>query len=62
MIHTEKLELVHVFVPRRDDDTAADCRLSEPPVTRMLTSPDGQWLAAINCFGDIYVFNLEINK
>ncbi|CAA6667468.1 unnamed protein product [Spirodela intermedia] len=61
MIHADKPELMHVFVPRRDDD-AADRRLSEPPVTRMLTSPDGQWLAAINCFGDIYVFNLEINQ
>ncbi|KAI7724816.1 hypothetical protein M8C21_021014, partial [Ambrosia artemisiifolia] len=24
--------------------------------------PDGQWLAAVNCFGDLYIFNLEIQR
>lgn len=51
-------ELVHAFTPCRKDD---DEKLphSEPPITKMFTSADGQWLAAINCFGDVYIFNLE---
>ncbi|KAI3974625.1 hypothetical protein MKX01_029615 [Papaver californicum] len=28
----------------------------------MFVSSDGQWLSAVNCFGDIYVFNLEIQR
>ncbi|KAJ0970112.1 hypothetical protein J5N97_022989 [Dioscorea zingiberensis] len=35
---------------------------NEPPITRMFTSSDGQWLAVINCFGDISLFNLEIHR
>lgn len=52
------LELLHTFTPRRED---YDEKLppSEPPITKMFTSSDGQWLAAINCFGDVYIFNLE---
>ncbi|GMH16469.1 hypothetical protein Nepgr_018310 [Nepenthes gracilis] len=54
-------ELVHVFTPcRKEQDD--DLPPSEPPITKMFTSSDGQWLAAINCFGDIYVFNLEIQR
>jgi U3 small nucleolar RNA-associated protein 4 len=34
----------------------------EPPVTKMFLSADGQWVAAVNCFGDIYVFNLEVQR
>lgn len=34
----------------------------EPPVTKMFLSTDGQWLAAVNCFGDIYIFNLEVQR
>lgn len=49
-----KLELVHTFLPQ---GKAGD--ISPVPITRMLISSDGQWLAAINCLGDIYVFNLE---
>ena len=51
--------LVHVFTPSREtqDDGLAP---TEPPITRMFASFDGQWLAAVNCFGDVYVFNLEI--
>ncbi|KAK8968322.1 hypothetical protein KSP40_PGU005252 [Platanthera guangdongensis] len=52
-----KLELVHTFLPQ---GKAGD--ISSVPITRMLTSSDGQWLAAINCLGDIYVFNLEKNR
>lgn len=52
-------KLVHTFTPCRElhDEQLPP---SEPPITRMFTSSDGQWLAAVNCFGDVYVFNLEI--
>lgn len=54
-------ELLHTFIPcRKDDDKNSSP--NEPPITRMFTSSDGQWLAAINCFGDIYIFNLEIYR
>lgn len=51
-------ELVHNFTPCRklQDEQSPP---SEPPITRMFTSSDGQWLAAVNCFGDVYIFNLE---
>lgn len=51
-------ELVHTFTPCRklQDEQSPP---SEPPITRMFTSSDGQWLAAVNCFGDVYIFNLE---
>lgn len=51
--------LVHTFTPCRDlrDEQSQP---SEPPITKMFTSSDGQWLAAVNCFGDVYIFNLEI--
>ncbi|KAG0502909.1 hypothetical protein HPP92_002981 [Vanilla planifolia] len=51
-------ELVHIFLPQRKENDISSMP-SEPPITRMFASSDGQWLAAINCFGDIYVFNLE---
>ncbi|KAI3760715.1 hypothetical protein L1987_51114 [Smallanthus sonchifolius] len=35
---------------------------TQPPMTKMFTSPDGQWLAAVNCFGDVYIFNLEAQR
>ncbi|CAL0322514.1 unnamed protein product [Lupinus luteus] len=52
-------DLVHTFTPCRD---LQDEKLppTEPPITRLFSSSDRQWLAAVNCFGDIYVFNLEI--
>ncbi|KAL7245410.1 hypothetical protein ACSBR2_000691 [Camellia fascicularis] len=54
-------ELVHTFTPcRREHDEQLPP--SEPPITKMFISSDGQWVAAINCFGDIYVFNLEIQR
>ena len=57
----KRLEVVHTFVPHRKED---DLNLppNEPPITKMFTSSDGQWLAAINCFGDIYIFNLETRR
>jgi len=61
VVDVGSLELVHAFTPCR---TELDEALppSEPPITRIFSSSDGQWLAAINCFGDIYVFNLEIQR
>ncbi|KAM5565900.1 WD repeat-containing protein PCN [Rosa sericea] len=61
VVDVHSSELVHAFSPCRD---LHDQELppSEPPITKMFTSSDGQWLAAINCFGDVYVFNLEIQR
>lgn len=58
MVDVGSAEIVHTFTPCRKD---GDDNLppSEPPITKMFTSTDGQWLAAINCFGDVYIFNLE---
>lgn len=57
----ESLKLIHTFTPRCKE-IDEEMPPSEPPITRMFTSSDGQWLAAINCFGDVYVFNLEIQR
>ncbi|XP_057974172.1 WD repeat-containing protein PCN-like [Malania oleifera] len=54
-------DLLHTFTPCRSEHDE-ELPPSEPPITRMFTSSDGQWLAAINCFGDIYLFNLEIHR
>ncbi|KAL2583658.1 hypothetical protein AAZV13_14G084500 [Glycine max] len=54
-----KSELLHTFTPLRESQDQ-ELPPTEPPITRLFTSSDGQWLAAVNCFGDIYVFNLEI--
>lgn len=51
-------ELIHAFTPCRKDNVESSSP-SEPPITKMFTSNDGQWLAAVNCFGDVYIFNLE---
>ncbi|ESW32921.1 hypothetical protein PHAVU_001G028900 [Phaseolus vulgaris] len=56
-----KGELVHTFTPRREPQDE-ELPPTEPPITRLFSSSDGQWLAAVNCFGDIYVFNLEIQS
>ncbi|KAL2895013.1 WD repeat-containing protein PCN [Bienertia sinuspersici] len=54
-------EVVHVFTPcRKTQDEYSPP--GEPPITKLFTSSDGQWLAAVNCFGDIYVFNMEIQR
>ncbi|CAO2833918.1 unnamed protein product [Amaranthus hypochondriacus] len=54
-------DIVHIFTPSRktQDEYSPP---SEPPITKLFTSFDGQWLAAVNCFGDIYVFNMEIYR
>lgn len=54
-------ELVHAFTPCRKEQ-GEGLPPTEPPITRMFTSIDGQWLAAVNCFGDVYIFNLEIQR
>ncbi|KAM7514426.1 hypothetical protein LguiA_004009 [Lonicera macranthoides] len=61
IVDVGSLELIHAFTPRRKelDDALPP---TEPPITRMFTSCDGQWLSAINCFGDVYIFNLEIQR
>ncbi|XP_044475587.1 WD repeat-containing protein PCN-like [Mangifera indica] len=61
VVDVESLELVHTFIPCREknDDTIPP---KEPPITKMFSSYDGQWLAAVNCFGDVYIFNLKIQR
>ncbi|CAI8606222.1 unnamed protein product [Vicia faba] len=58
VVDANSSELIHTFTPFRESQ---DNGLSpaEPPITKLCTSSDRQWLAAVNCFGDIYVFNLE---
>ncbi|KAI3465249.1 hypothetical protein Pfo_021912 [Paulownia fortunei] len=50
--------VVHAFTPCRKDE-AEELPPSEPPITKMFTSRDGQWVSSINCLGDVYIFNLE---
>ncbi|KAL3505112.1 hypothetical protein ACH5RR_034953 [Cinchona calisaya] len=61
VVNVESSEVVHAFVPCHKED-GEGLPPSEPPITRMFTSSDGQWLAAINCFGDAYIFNLELQR
>ncbi|XP_074588267.1 WD repeat-containing protein PCN-like [Curcuma longa] len=61
VVDIKGLELVDTFVPQRKLDST-NLQLDEPPMTRMCIGADGQWLASINCFGDIYIFNLETNR
>ncbi|KAF3621835.1 putative cirhin-like isoform 2 [Capsicum annuum] len=61
VVDAVSLELVHVFTPFRKEH-CEELPPNEPPITRMVTSADGQWLAAVNCFGDVYIFNLEIQR
>ncbi|KAI3849570.1 hypothetical protein MKW92_028189 [Papaver armeniacum] len=60
VVKVKTRKLLHTFTPSRDANS--DLPPSEPPVTRMFASSDGQWLSAVNCFGDIYVFDLEKKK
>ncbi|KAK1296649.1 hypothetical protein QJS10_CPB15g02043 [Acorus calamus] len=61
VVDVHSAELFNTFVPCRKVD---DMKFppAEPPITRMFTSSDGQWLAAVNCFGDIYIFDLETRR
>ncbi|XWS22036.1 hypothetical protein CRYUN_Cryun29cG0000500 [Craigia yunnanensis] len=61
IVDLESLILQHIFIPRHEEHEK-EGPPSEPPITKMFMSSDGQWLAAINCFGDIYIFNLEIER
>ncbi|KDP36549.1 hypothetical protein JCGZ_08316 [Jatropha curcas] len=61
VVDVSSLQLVHSFTPRREDYDE-ELPPTEPPITKMFTSGDGQWLAAINCFGDLYIFNLETQR
>ncbi|CAN1223349.1 WD repeat-containing protein PCN [Linum perenne] len=61
VVDVESSELLHTFTPQ-SHDYSEELPPGEPPVTKLLTSNDGQWLAAINCFGDIYVFNMETQR
>ncbi|XP_009612217.1 WD repeat-containing protein PCN-like [Nicotiana tomentosiformis] len=61
VVDAVSLELVHVFTPRRQEHYE-ELLPNEPPITRMFASADGQWLAAVNCFGDVYIFNLETQR
>ncbi|KAL3351649.1 hypothetical protein AABB24_019965 [Solanum stoloniferum] len=58
VVDAVSLELVHVFTPRRKEQ-CEEFPPNEPPITRMFTSADGKWLGAVNCFGDVYIFNLD---
>ncbi|KAK4428676.1 WD repeat-containing protein PCN [Sesamum alatum] len=57
VVDVGSVALVHVFIPRSKDE-AEELPPSEPPITKMFTSMDGKWLASVNCFGDVYIFNL----
>lgn len=54
-------KISNIFRPtRKMDGTKTSSK--EPPVTKMFVSADGQWVAAANCFGDVYIFNLEVQR
>ncbi|KAK9756493.1 hypothetical protein RND81_01G101700 [Saponaria officinalis] len=61
IVDANSSELVHVFTPcRKSQDEFSPP--SEPPITKLFPSSDGQWLAAVNCFGDVYIFNMETQR
>ncbi|WVZ60465.1 hypothetical protein U9M48_010482 [Paspalum notatum var. saurae] len=61
IIDTATRDISNVFhLTRKEDGAKVSSR--ESPVTKMFLSADGQWLAAVNCFGDIYVYNLEVQR
>ncbi|KDP35722.1 hypothetical protein JCGZ_10494 [Jatropha curcas] len=61
VVDVGSLELVHTFTPQHEHYNE-ELPSRETPITKMFTSCDGQWLAAINCFGDIYIFNTESQR
>ncbi|KAJ9560351.1 hypothetical protein OSB04_005511 [Centaurea solstitialis] len=61
VVDVENLKLTHRFTPCRKESDE-ELPPTQPPITKMFTSLDGQWLAAVNCFGDVYIFNLETQR
>ncbi|CAM8911121.1 unnamed protein product [Rhodiola kirilowii] len=61
VVDINKSMIVHTFTPRHQE-TADNLPPSEPPITKLLISLNGVWLASVNCFGDIYIFNLETQR
>lgn len=61
VVDVRSSELLYTFTPSREEPSD-ELSPDEPPITKMFTSSDGQWLAAINCFGDVYVYNLELQR
>ncbi|XP_076946163.1 WD repeat-containing protein PCN-like [Bidens hawaiensis] len=61
VVDVGNMELTHRFTPCRNE-CDEDSPPTQPPITKMFTSLDGQWLAAVNCLGDIYIFNLETQR
>ena len=55
------MELLHTLTPRQEAQEG-ESPPREPPITKLYTSTDDHWLAAINCFGDVYVVNLETQR
>ncbi|CAN8291169.1 unnamed protein product [Cochlearia groenlandica] len=60
-IDIESMEILQTFTPRQEGQEDESSPRG-PPITKLYTSSDDHWLAAINCFGDIYVFNLETQR
>ncbi|KAJ0247484.1 Transducin family protein / WD-40 repeat family protein [Hirschfeldia incana] len=60
-VGTDSMELLHTLTPRQEAQEG-ESHPREPPITKLYTSTDDHWLAAINCFGDVYVFNLETHR
>ncbi|KAL8154032.1 hypothetical protein V2J09_011792 [Rumex salicifolius] len=61
VVDAETSKLLYILTPRRKDNDEA-LSPDEPPIVKMLISSNGQWLAAANCYGDIYIFNLEMQR
>ncbi|KAK4742663.1 hypothetical protein SAY87_000664 [Trapa incisa] len=61
VIDVRTSELLHTF-RTSCDESAIKLASKVLAITKMFTSSDGQWLAAVNCFGDIYLYNLETQR
>ncbi|KAI3685876.1 hypothetical protein L6452_35137 [Arctium lappa] len=61
VVDVGSLKLTHRFTPCRKESDE-ELPPTQPPITKMFTSLGGQWLAAVNCFGDVYIFNLETQR
>ncbi|KAD6119610.1 hypothetical protein R6Q59_025594 [Mikania micrantha] len=61
VVDSSSMEISHRFTPL-SKECDEGLPPTQPPITKMFTSPDGKWLAAVNCFGDVYIFNLETQR